>query len=293
MKKLSKNIIAKIRENPDKVDWRALQYHYELSEEFIEEFFTRLNRHTIFSKQLLSFDFIKKHCGLDDIITCLYSCDKDNLELLYFLAENASEHYCDFTDDENEEFWTSISSVTFKLTEEFIEKYKMFVDWETISGSQILTECFIEKYKDYIYWDAISSCQELSEEFIEKYENRLNWKKIPTTNFSFKFIEKHIDEININDLVEKRRLPIDFIRKYKDRLNLYRVCGQYINKDLLTKSFIYEFKKYIDWCSVSQLNNLTDDFVMEFFNELKKHYYQLSKNKNISKDIIAEMEIFK
>lgn len=71
-------------------------------------------------------------------------------------------------------FYTMQSkSLDLDTVEELFEE-GLPVNWECISSQYKLTEEFIEKYKEYLDWEEISKFQDFSEKFLEKYYERLN-----------------------------------------------------------------------------------------------------------------------
>jgi hypothetical protein len=61
--------------------------------------------------------------------------------------------------------WGEIS-IRYKLTEDFIRKFKDNVNWSLISEYQKISESFIREFKDDVDWHCISVCHKLSEDFM-------------------------------------------------------------------------------------------------------------------------------
>jgi len=64
-----------------------------------------------------------------------------------------------------------INILPFEYISKIADNKPELLDWNKISREFRLTENFIEKYKSYVNWKEISINQRLSELFIEKYQN--------------------------------------------------------------------------------------------------------------------------
>ena len=78
------------------------------------------------------------------------------LFMCYNINFDDINHINDFDD-----IWENIL-----VSEDFIETFIDYVDWELISIYQDLSEAFIKKYVDYVDWRLISANQKLSEIFM-------------------------------------------------------------------------------------------------------------------------------
>lgn len=152
-----------------------------------------------------------------------------------------------------------------KLTCDVIEKYADYYDavcWDKISGYK-LTEEFIEKYKDNLYWDIICRYQDLSEDFILRNKSYIKWNKLPISRYKYsdKFImnvilpnvtERYaivnlidngtISEYMLNNINNPEiwkqisyncNLSMEFIKKYKNKLyktGLLNNMNLYLNR---------------------------------------------------------------
>lgn len=123
------------------------------------------------------------------------------------------------------------------LSEEFIEKYKEYLDWHSISSRQILSEDFIEKYKDYVDWELVSCFQHLSEDFIEKHIDLLTFEFISHhQKLSEDFMERNSEYIDWPCISMTQRLSEDFIERHLEKINWYNICRyQKISDAFLTK----------------------------------------------------------
>jgi hypothetical protein len=135
------NLNCTLEEFQNKVDWRYISEHRNLSEDFIKEFKDKV-------------DWI-------------------NISKYQNLSENFIREFKDYV------YWGFISKYQ-KLSENFIREFKDHIDWDWISKYQKLSENFIREFKDYINWNYISIYQKLSEDFIRKFEDYVNWYCIST-----------------------------------------------------------------------------------------------------------------
>jgi len=104
--------------------------------------------------------------------------------------------------------------------------------WENISRYQHLTEDFIRKFKDYMDWTNISKFQKLSESFIREFEDKVNWNWISfKQTLSESFIREFKDKVNWYYISSSQKLSESFIRDYKDKIDLkaYYLYNPYAN----------------------------------------------------------------
>lgn len=112
----------------------------------------------------------------------------------------------------------------YKIKEEYLEKYKDFLDWEQVIKHQILSNKFIEKYKNNWSWCDICSNQNLSEQFIKKYFKNLDefcWAEISSrkgNHLSEKFMREFIDYLQLDFVGECYPISKEFLREFGDRI---------------------------------------------------------------------------
>lgn len=91
-----------------------------------------------------------------------------------------------------------------KVNEILGTKYKsdQEIDWNTIVQSYKLSPEFIEEFKDYLSWNSISFYQPLTEDFMRKHLDLVRWDYISYSQvLSPEFIEEFIDKLDIDDLL--------------------------------------------------------------------------------------------
>lgn len=126
--------------------------------------------------------------------------------------------------------------------------------WEIISSVPTLSDEFIDTFDIFLNWNFVSTYHRLTRRFIKKYINRLyieNLKlRLDENIFSEDFIEElciHygiFNYISITDIIlYAKKLSRNFIEKYKDKIDWNQIyCTKYDNRD-----FVDKYKDYIDW----------------------------------------------
>ena len=124
--------------------------------------------------------------------------------IIKWINEGFNENYTvkNLPNNINKIYWDFISQYQ-ELSENFIIKYKDYVNWNYISIFQNLSESFIIKYKNEVNWSNISINQKLSRSFMIKFKDYLVWKKIKEKyNITYFDICKYINfdnnKINLN-----------------------------------------------------------------------------------------------
>lgn len=158
----------------------------------------------------------------------------------------------------------------FRLSEQFIEKYKNKLNWYYLVYYQKLSDGFIKKYSMSINWNALSQGQILSVDSMYKWKSFLNLENVA----------RH--QLNINeDILKDLALSLKYISlKEIDRLiELYR-----------THNIFYKNYKNKDWFIVyTLLANPSNkrDTIVTF-----KGNYSLSEMTNIPYYNIYKLKIY-
>lgn len=112
-----------------------------------------------------------------------------------------------------------------EVDETFIKKYNNVIKWDIISKQMSLTEDFIDKFSKYIDFEQLSKYvySQFSEDFIQKYANKLNWDYISANSkLSEKFIQKYANKVNWPSiLVLQKGISPEFKEKHKDKRKMY------------------------------------------------------------------------
>lgn len=130
-------------------------------------------------------------------------------------------------------------------------------DWVEVVKDFNLSEEFINNYRDYIDWDLLPYYQDVTEFLLNENFDYINWDEplyYETLYLSESFILNHINELNFDYIVCFQRLSEQFILDNIDRLNLLLLL---MYQEQISESFKqYIYDKY-------KLNNLKDEKFLE------------------------------
>ena len=110
------------------------------------------------------------------------------------------------------------------MSEDFLEKYQKFIEWERLSEQQSLSEEFIERYKKHLNWHDVCEYQILSEEFIRKHVNDFDtkcWYNIAGNDkniLSEKFIREFSEFWNWNLIGQDQIINKNMLREFGDKI---------------------------------------------------------------------------
>ena len=206
------------------IHWDNILKEIQLSEEFIEKYYTFLvanHTHYLYSTQNLSIKFLDKYYTL---------VDWDALSMNPYLNEEIMK---EFADKLNWEFVL----IKQKFSEEFLDNFVVNLDlrnlrfddkikreWTLICFHQNLSEEFIRKHYKDIDWVAISVSQKLSKEFMIEFGDKLSCNDliIHQKNIDedvIKIIGKNFDIKNNSDV----NMMESFIKIYHSIPNLHEL----------------------------------------------------------------------
>jgi hypothetical protein len=166
------------------------------------------------------------------------------------------------------------------------------VDWFEICRTRILSEKFMREFYCFINYGQVSKYQSLSEEYIRDYEYSLSWERISEyQKMSLEFMEEFYNRFYWTLVCQKNIIPIDYL----ERLQVY-VSWEAISEKELTLEQIRHYHKYLNWDSISKLQDLNEEIITEFqeqvnwdmlykyncinlsYDFIKKNIYKISKN---------------
>jgi hypothetical protein len=166
------------------------------------------------------------------------------------------------------------------------------VDWSEICKTRILSENFMREYDYFINYNYISKFQKLSERYIRDCRFFLNWVHISEyQKMSLEFMEYFKDSLNWTLICQNNIIPIDYL----ERLGVY-VSWEAISEKELTLEQIRHYNKYLNWDSISKLQDLNEEIITEFqeqvnwdmlykyncinlsYDFIKKNIYKINKN---------------
>ena len=206
------------------IHWDNILKEIQLSEEFIEKYYTYLvanGTYYLYGTQNLSIEFLDKYYTL---------VNWDALSMNPYLNEEMMKK---FADKLNWEFVLTKQ----KLSEEFLDNFVVNLDlrnlrfdvkikreWSIICYHQNLSEEFIRKHYKDIDWVAISVCQKLSKEFIIEFGNKLSCNDLIIYQKNIdedviKIIGKNFDIKNDSDV----NMMESFIKIYHSIPNLHEL----------------------------------------------------------------------
>lgn len=153
-----------LEEFKDRIDWNTISnFEGDLSEEFIDKYKDYLNWHSVCTRQILSEQFMRDHI--------------------------------DYLD------WSAVSFRQ-EITDKFIEDFKDKVDWGMISSwYKAKNEEFIDKWKKYINWHILTIDYHWSFKQLMKYRNYINFKTL---------LERHMGAYNTDKI--KKEFKKELIR---------------------------------------------------------------------------------
>lgn len=137
-----------------------------------------------------------------------------------------------------------------------------------------LSEEFMDKYDRYLNWNKICFYQKMSEEFIEKHLHRLNSLNIKTLIdrelVNEGFIRKHIDIIGWRNLSSSRApFSLNFLREFKDMID----WDYYFYSHTVDQNFVEEFKDVTDWSSIVGKTKMSEEFIEKYRVEMGNSHY--------------------
>lgn len=230
------------------IDWMTyVCNNIEIPEDIILKLHDYIDFPVITTKQKFSETLIRKFYNKIPMINLLMF-QKVPLDILCPLIDSKIPSF--FEDRYWYYIWTNQ-----RITVDFINKYKEYVDWNAISNNKdALSFDIINEFHNQLIWSSVTShgihesiiehfiykmdsiswrnvefFSQLSENFIKKYEEKLDIVSLFTAqqmseNLITYFLEKTKDETTLYDIWSKislnQCLSFEFINKYKDKLNL-------------------------------------------------------------------------
>lgn len=147
------------------------------------------------------------------------------------------------------------------LSENFIRKYYINVNWDLVCEHSVLSEEFIEEFALQVNWNKICQYQQLSEDFITKHNNKLihssgdNW---------------------LNKLYELYIFLYYTVFTHEDisTLSIYRINWKIISKhQKLSEKFIKKFSNEVYWSLIIEYQDLSNEFIENIEDDIRILYY--------------------
>jgi hypothetical protein len=151
-----------------------------------------------------------------------------------------------------------------------MRKYQELISYYQISRYQFLTEEYMRDYDRWLDWELISKYQKMSLTFMEEYSDQLNWTLVCQNNI----------------------IPIDFLDRiipisYLGRKQAY-VSWETISEKELTLEQIRHYHKYLNWDSISKLQDLTEEIITEFRERVNWDMLYRYNHTNLSYEFIKK-----
>src|SRR5574344_1952966 len=190
---------------------------------------------------------------------------------------------------------------TVKSSHDCIDKYK--ADWDAISLSRKkCSDEFLDEYKNYFNWDHVIETQVLSESFIRNHQYLINWtyffdlqicdrvksltNQVLLENFfkidiklfsdevikSYPIIGPHYSELNESiELFEKTPyITIEEIERIVSTVDPVKksytsICWGYLSRRRkLDDKVIDKFNQYLDWNALTRSQNLSEEIINKY-----------------------------
>lgn len=158
------------------------------------------------------------------------------------LNTNYQTHY-EFTSNTD---WDRIS-IAIPLPEEFMHKYRYFLNWDFLSFYQPMTEAFAQHHHDFINWDNFFMAHKCNEKLIRQYYHNADIKTILKYQaLSEDFLETLLPDIDIPFAARYQKLSPEFRKKH----NIRKPYNNWLNettgfkKQMVMKTGLYECYRY-------------------------------------------------
>lgn len=201
--KKAKQKIAWERFYSNDFEWDKEQFYIDhvFSEEFLTEFFQKINWRILLKYQDIDENFFVKHKNSFNYISYVYSSIWETIVRYQTFSEDTLKIL------HKDLPWQFVCQYQ-KLSENFIRNFickklpSNSIGWNELSRYQKLSENFIRKYKDKVDWLNISRFQNLSEAFIKKFDNKVSHFMIlvnheTTNNLSNEYAKACMNRFNI------------------------------------------------------------------------------------------------
>jgi hypothetical protein len=261
-----------IRENKDSINWRKISKVKNLPKEFIHEFHGYLHWNVLNLKHTIDENIVR---------SCMpFFINKKNKK--YISKKKLSIEF--MRDYKSMLDWRHVTKHN-EFTSEMIEEFKFVIDMYRLTSKQIIPLHFIDEFSgEQLNWRFISANYNFDLNFVDKYKRKLHW---PVLSFRFAnddiFIDRFIDHVIFYNIQLERTVNSSFINKYDKYIK-----WDMVNFDMLNLDTARKYRNCIHWGDISVNPNLTDEFIIEFQDEL--YWSAIRERTNLSPKI---KEMFK
>ena len=205
-----------------------------LSENFLEKNWEKLNSGGIITRYTLSEDFIRR---ISPKIK-----EKSRIWNDFFKCQNLSQSFLEENIAKVDLSDISYGEIINNLSLDFIRKYEKKWYWKGIGQQRRFDEDFLREYAHKWDWEwNIGYCQRVSEAFLEEFESKF-------TSYAW----QHISEVQI--------LSENFIRKYAKKVHWVSISVY----QELSESFMREFATKLEWTNIRLYQDYSESFATEF-----------------------------
>jgi len=289
-KNISLEFLNSHKENFSSNDWAIISKFRELDINFILENANQLNFSLISKYQSFSYtDYLL----ISNKIVPKYLIHNTKLKENNFFTENFFINHLEGIIPFN---W-ALENIKFSIP--YLESKKCFITTKRLCKYQTLTEEFIEKYRYWLNWFMICKYQTLSEEFMDKYFEFLNKKNIcKYQTLSEEFMDKYADSLDFNLIAKYQKgLSYDFIKMHLTKFNptllliyqknvlldneldeqsifdilpfkkefYYKIISKY---QILPYKYYTNYSTLLDWDFISRYQTLNLNLLLEFKEKL-------------------------
>lgn len=169
------------------------------------------------------------------------------------------------------------------LTEEILEDNIGKLDWYHVSKYSKLSDRFISKHLILINWKALSRNYNIHNDLIIKYKDRFDWRELSRRNLDNEILKKCKDMINWDIFNFQKNVDDDFLEMLMENIDWRKLstCA------VLTEEQIRKYQSKISWDFLSPLYEFSEEFILEFIEFLNLQALNL---KNLSVDTIIKLK---
>lgn len=219
----------------NRLDWDLIATETKnLSENFLENNWDKLNPNAIITRHKISEDFVRR---IAHKIT-----KESNLWAYFFNTQSFSQSFLEENLDKITFENISYGDIIENISLDFIIKHENEWNWRGIGQVRRFDQDFLRKYVDRWDWDwNIAYCQRVSMAFLDEFSDKFS--SYGWTNLS-----------------QKQKLTEDFIRKYHNKVSWADIC----ENQVLSESFMKEFSQEMYWEYVQYYQEYSEEFAKNF-----------------------------
>ena len=173
-----------------------------------------------------------------------------------------------------------------------IEQFKDRINWKNLNYDHLLDVIFLDTYKAYIDWASVSTSMWLVPQIVGKYEKHIIWELFSEylgylRGFSYKWLVKYEHLIDFKSIRGFIHTPVHFLSRHSAIWS----HSQWISissSTTLQMPFIRTYQEKVHWQAISEFQKLDYEFIKEFQDKI--HIPLLMQNDRISKSVKTELK---